>query len=239
MRHSRLSEIDLAEALNIPPGPALEAAMREYNAGGGFWSYDPARASTSDILGASPPLFDVTPVPWPQLSDQIRAACKHSDVQIEANLEVSKLLFDAVRDRKWSATKESMGHLSIGFDEGVRYWNDVILFDNNGPFIPFFDHRRRSKLENTEVRHIVFSLQHIGVRERYPDLCEVRLAIIRFPPTRSSRRLEVYFHDGSELLSYEDLDSRVRVVYETWARVSDDRTNARRASGGGSTPLGF
>ena len=32
MRLARLSEIDLAKAMNVTPGPALEAAMRNYNA---------------------------------------------------------------------------------------------------------------------------------------------------------------------------------------------------------------
>jgi len=54
------------------------------------------------------------------------------------------------------------------------------------------------------------------------------------------RTLTVYFHDGSNLLAYEDLDARVRTVYATWARVSNARASTRRAAGGGgSTPLGF
>jgi len=48
------------------------------------------------------------------------------------------------------------------------------------------------------------------------------------------------FHDEAELLSYEELLSRVRNVYETWARVSEERTNETRRTGtGGPTPLGF
>jgi hypothetical protein len=56
MQVSRLSEIDLAKAMSVAPGPALEAEMQYYNAGGGAWSYDPTLSSTSDLVGAHAPL---------------------------------------------------------------------------------------------------------------------------------------------------------------------------------------
>ena len=132
-----------------------------------------------------------------------------------------------------------MNRLSIGFGESVRFWCDVVLADEDGPFIPFFDHRRGGGLTSPAVRRIVFSMQNIGVRERNPDLAGARLAIVRFPVSGDTRKLAAHFHDGGELLAYEDLDARVRVVYETWVRVSEDRTTARRAGGGGATPFGF
>lgn len=241
MKHARLSEIDLAKALTIPPGPALDAAMRNYNAGGGPWSYDPTRASTSDLVGARAPLIDLVPeVPWSRLERQIRALCKRGQDQIRSNVEVSKILFEAVRDRGWSAAQEPMGRLSVGFGESVRFWSDVVIADADGPFIPFFDHRRRGGLSSAAARHVVFSMQHIGVRERNPDLADARLAIIRFPTDGTARTMQVYFHKGEELLPYEELDLRVRSVFETWARVSDERIIAKRAAhGGGSTPFGF
>lgn len=241
MQVSRLSEIDLAKAMSVAPGPALEAEMRYYNAGGGAWSYDPTRSSTSDLVGAYAPLVGaMSPVPWLKLSGQISSACNRGQRQIDANIQVSKLLFEAARDRGWSAVQEPMGRLSVGFGESVRYWCDVVLADESGPFIPFFDHRRGGGLTSAAVRHIVFSMQHIGVRERHPDLNDVRLAVVRFPVAGDTRTMKVHFHDGAELLSYEELDARVRIVYETWARVSDDRAAKRRSSGGGgSTPFGF
>ena len=240
MRLNRLSEIDLAKAMNVTPGPALEAAMRNYNAGGGSWSYQPTRDSTADIVAARSLLLGpLKPVEWPQLDRQITAACNRGRPQIEANRQVSKVLFDVARDGDWSAVLEPMGRLSVGFGESVRYWSDFVLADTNGPFIPFFDHRRDGGLSNPDVRHIVFSMQHIGVRERNPDLRDARLAVIRFPVSGSERSLSIHFQDDRELLSYEELDARVRAVYAAWAKVSEERTaGARRASGGG-TPFGF
>src|ERR1700722_1280987 len=200
MYHSRLSEIDLAKAMSVPPGPALEAEMRYYNAGGGAWSYDPTRTSISDLLEARTPLVGpLSPVPWSRLEQQIRSACKRGQEQSDSNLQASKLLFDAARKRGWTAVQEPMGFLSVGFGESVRYWTDVVIADADGPFIPFFDHRRSGGLTKPAARHIVFSMQHIGVRERNPDLSEARLAVVRFPISGDTRRVHVYFHDGSDL----------------------------------------
>jgi hypothetical protein len=240
MNPSRLSEIDLAKAMSVPPGPALDAEMRRYNAGGGSWSYQPTRESTADILAARCPLIGaIAPVEWPSLARQITAACNRGRAQIDSNLEVSKILFDVARREGWSAVQEPMGRMSIGFGDSVRYWSDVVLADAAGPFIPFFDHRRGGGLTNPNVRRIVFSMQHIGVRERNPDLSDVRLAIVRFPISGETRTMSIHIHDGSDLLAYEELDSRVRAVYETWARVSEGRTALRRSGGGGRTPFGF
>jgi hypothetical protein len=237
---SRLSEIDLAKAMSLPEGPVLEAAMRSYNTGGGAWSYDPTRASTSDLVGAHTPLVGpLPPVAWTDLEGQIGAACTRGRDQEASNLQVSKLLFDHARQSAWSAVQVPMGRLSVGFGETVRYWSDVVIEDANGPFIPFFDHRRGGGLTSPLVRHIVYSMQFIGVQERNPDLTEFRLAVVRFPASGDKRRVQLNFHDGSELLSYEELDRRVRAVYATWAQVSDERTKKRRASGGGFTPFGF
>jgi hypothetical protein len=241
MQHSRLSEIDLARAMNVIPGPALEAEMRDYNSGGGAWSYEPTRSSTSDLVGASSPLLgQVSPVPWPYVAKQIQAACNRGQRQVDANTQVSKILFESARNLGWSAVREPMGRLSIGFGESARYWCDLVLADADGPFIPFFDHRRNGGLMSDAVRHIVFSMQHIGVRERNPDLNDARLAVVRFPVVGDARKIKVDFHDGSDLLSFEELDARVRTVYETWARVSDERITKRRASGSsGPNPFGF
>ena len=237
---SRLSETDLARAMNVPPGPALDAEMRRYNAGGGSWSYQPTRESTADILAARCPLIgEIAAVDWPSLVRQITAACNRGRAQIDSNLQVSKILFDMARREDWSAVQEPMGRLSIGFGDSVRYWSDVVLADADGPFIPFFDHRRSGGLTNPHVRRIVFSMQHIGVRERNPDLSKARLAIIRFPVSGPERGLSVHFHEEGELLPYEELDGRVRSVYATWAKVSEELTAGARRARGGGTPFGF
>ena len=240
MSYSRLSEIDLARALSVHPGPSLEAAMRGYNAGGGSWSYGPTRGSTADLLAAQPPMVEVPAPDWQKLAKQISGACTRGRDQVTANLEVSQVLFDHAGSHGWRTVQEPMGSLSVGFGDSVRYWSDVVIADENGPFIPFFDHRRAGGIANAAIRRVVFSMQNIGVRERNPDLADARLAVVRFPVSRERRTLTVQFSDGRDLMSYEELDAGVRTVYETWARISNDRSKQRQASGGGgSTPFGF
>jgi hypothetical protein len=241
MKTRRLSEIDLARFACLPAGEQLEHALRLYNSGGGAWSYNPVRESTADILAARTLLLgEPPPVSWPKIARQIERACTKGEDQVEANVQVGKVLFDESRCLGWSAAKVHMGGLPIGIGESVRYWSDVVIEDGDGPFIPFFDHRRALGVANASIRQIVCSMQHLWIRERNPDLMDARLAVVRFPGDRGERGIHLNFHNDADLLSYEELDSRVRIVYETWARVSDERVRETRRSGsGGTTPFGF
>jgi hypothetical protein len=217
----------------------LVQALRAYNAGGGSWSYDPVRASTSDILGAITPLLGaLPPLTWEQIKRQIIAASRRGQVQAKANTLVGNVLFNAARQYKWSAVKFPMGQLPVGIGETVRYWSDVVVEDNDGLLIPFFDHRREHGIVSAASRQIVFSMQHLWVRERHPDLAQARLAIIRFPSLGDARGIRVEFHNEADLLLYDVLNARVRNVYETWARVSAEKAEEARNTGtGGSGDL--
>ena len=244
MKTRRLSEIDLARFAALPVGETLERVLRAYNAGGGGWSYEPVRHSTADVLDARTPLLGPSAsVPWPTIAVQLARACNRGKDQVKANVEVGKVLFDAARRMGWSAAKVEMGRLPIGFGETVRYWSDVVIEDGDGLFIPFFDHRRAGGVANASVRQVVFSMQHLWVRERNPDLTDARLAVVRFlldNNDEDGRSIRVDFHDEAELLAYEVLDARVRTVYETWARVSEEKVRGpRRTSTGGGNPFGF
>jgi hypothetical protein len=106
--------------------------------------------------------------------------------------------------------------------------------------IPFFDHRRSGGIANANVRRIVFSMQHVGVRERNPDLFDVGLAVVTFPSHGEERTMRIDVHNGEALLSYEELNDRVRTVYATWARVCEERSHAVRRTGTDDrTPFGF
>jgi hypothetical protein len=234
MKTRRLSEIDLSRLAALTDQSMLEQALRAYNAGGGAWSYDPVRASTPDILGAVTPLLGaLPPLPWPKIKRQIEAASKRGEAQAKANTLVGKVLFDAVRAEGWSAANFPMGRLPIGIGETVRYWSDVVLEDKDGLVVPFIDHRREHGVANASIRQIVFSMQHLWVRERHPDLADARLAIIQFPSAGPSRSIRMECHRDIDLLSYDALDSRVRNVYETWARVSVERARDGRKTGTG------
>ena len=241
MKMRRLPEIDLARFAAAPPGPKLEHELRHFNAGGGFWSYDPTRQSTADILWAQTPLLGPVPCPtWEQISSQVTRACNKGPDQTSANLGVSKTLFDTARAADWLSARFDMGRLSIGFAGSVSYWSDVVVQDESGIFIPFFDHRRSNGIANPDARRIVFSMQHFWIRDRYPDLAAARLAVVRFPNHGQERSIRIDFHNDAELLSYDELSTRIRVVYETWGRVSDERARDKRGTGtGGPNPFGF
>ncbi len=121
--------------------------------------------------------------------------------------------------------------LPISIGDTVRYWSDVLVADEDGPFIPFFDHRREHGIVNWSMRQNVFSMQHLWVRERQPDIMDARLAVIQFPSEKDSRSIRIEFLTESDLLSYEELDSRIRTVYETWAHVSADKGSRSPSNG--------
>lgn len=224
MKIRRLSEIDLAKFVALPAGPKLENALRSYNAGGGSWSYEPVRASTSDVLGVATPLYGAVATPSLEIiEEQIRRACRRGEVQIKSNTEVARLLYHFSRNADWKSVAFIMRRMPIGFSESVRFWSDIVVSDENGLFIPFFDHRRAGGLSSNAARQIVFSMQHHWLRERHPDLDSARLAIVRFPCSRDHRSIQIDFHTEDELLTFEELDARVRTVYETWSRVSSER----------------
>ena len=240
MKIRRLSEIDLARLAAIPAGPQLDQALRNYNTGGGSWSYGPVRSSTSDILAAQTPLHGELPrVPWEKIKRQIETACTKGDAQTKSNIQVGRVLFDEARKSNWTAAKYSMGNMPVGIGETVRYWSDVLLADEQGLLIPFFDHRRANGISSPVVRQVVFSMQHIWVRDRNPDLADARLAIVRFPVSGATRRVRIDFANDEELLSYEELNTRVRIVYESWARVSEERVREARKTGTDGNPFGF
>ena len=241
MTTRRLSEIDLARFAAIPAGEQLEQALRKHKAGFGPWSYGPVRQSTADILAARTPLLGKSlDVPWLNIAAQIEQACSKGADQVEANLEVGKILYEATRRLGWITVQIEMGRLPIGQGQSVRYWTDTVIDDGDGPFIPFLDHRRNGGITNASNRQIVFSMQNLWIRERNPDLMDSRLAVIKFPCWKDERTIDIEFHDDAELLRYEELDARVCTVYETWARVSAERVRETRRTGtDGTTPFGF
>lgn len=244
MKIPRLPEIDLARYAAVAKPETLrrlESELRHFNSGGGGWSYGPNRQSVSDILGARTELLgDTPPVSMDRILRQVKAACTKGESQEVSNLEVAKVLYEYAREHGWSSVNVRMGELSLGVGGSVRYWSDVVTNSVGGLFIPFFDHRLAGGINNSAARQIVFSMQNVGVRERNPDLMDARLAVIRFVGVRGERYLTIDFHKEEELLSYEELNSRVQLVYETWARVSEERaTVIRRTGTGGSNPFEF
>lgn len=241
MRIRRLSEIDLARFCAVEGDEDLRQKLRLYNLGGGPWSYDPVRKSTADILAARTPMFDtMAEATWDKLAPQISAACTRGKAQASANLLVGKTLFDHRKVYGWDAVKFEMGSLPLGFGETARYWSDILIDDGNGPIIAYFDHRRTGGITKDRHRQIVFSMQNVWIRERYLDLSDARLAVIRFPSNKDLRSVDIRLHKELDLLPYEDLDAAVKRVYLLWAEVSREREDDIRKSGTSrSNPMGF
>ncbi|MBA3810223.1 MAG: hypothetical protein H0X27_00990 [Caulobacteraceae bacterium] len=234
MKIRRLSEIDLARFSALNSEKMLERALMAYEAGGGSWSYEPVRSSTADLLNAVTPLFDdMAPVTWPSVKRQMERACTHGDVQRESNVGVGKVLFDTARLHGWKAVKVEMGRMPIGLNETVRFWADVVVDDGEGPFIPFFDHRRDHGLAALEARRVALSMQDAWIRARHPDLSDARLAIVHFPPAGDDRSIVLDFNEGVSLMTYEELNGRVRNIYEKWAEVSQVKMEKKRSTGTG------
>jgi len=239
MKIRRLSEIDLARFAAHRSQEILEHALRAYNTGGGTWSYDPVRASTSDILGAATPLpLMLPPPPWAKIKRQIEASSRRGAQQASANCTVGKVLYDYARDNDWKAVKFPMGRMPIGSGESVQFWCDVVLEDKDGIFIPFFDHRRANGISNSSNSQIVYSIQNMWARERFPDLSGARLAIIRFPSQGDDRSIRIDFHTEKCLLEFDEIDQRVRNVYETWRRISEEKSREYRKTGTDSDLFG-
>ena len=220
MKMRRFSELDLARFVTLTPDTAiLEAALKRYDAEGGSWPYEPVRKSVPDILGATTPLYGpLEPVSWGNIEATIRNACRYGEPQTSSCIEVGLALFEEANRRGWKTVQVPMGRMPIGADESVRYWLDLVVADADYSFIPYIDSRRAMGVTNAAIQRVIFSMQHTWVRERNPDLAGSRLAIIRFSK-KSPRKMSVVFHNGSDLLSFEELDSRVRAVYEAWDRV--------------------
>ncbi|MCS6626423.1 hypothetical protein N0B44_26225 [Roseibacterium beibuensis] len=240
MTISRLSEIDLARFCAVEDDDMLRHDLRRYNLGGGSWSYDPVRRSKADLLAARVPALGPLPEPtWLQLQKQIIAVCHRGPAQAAANCLVGKTLFDYRSEHRWDAVKLDMGFIPLGFGESVRYWSDVVVDDGKGPLVAFFDHRREGGVHTPGHRRIVNSMQHVWIRERHLDLASARLAVIRFPSQKVGRSIDIQFHEDADLLDYDALDAAVKRVYRLWAEVSRERSEAKKAGSGGTTPLGF
>jgi hypothetical protein len=239
MKTRRLPDTDLAIFASLDEGEPLERALRAFKAGGGAWSYDPVKQSSGDILAAKAPLYEpAAPIAWSKIRRQISRACLKGAKQLESNVQVGKILYDSGQSMHWSAVSLPMGHLPTGVGGGVRYWHDIVIIADGQAIIPFFDFRRGRGVANPGIRKIVFSMQNIWVRDRHADLANARLAVFRFPTIGEERYLKIHLHDDGDLLSFEELDRRVRVVYETWSRICVERT-ASPGAPKTATPFGF
>ena len=229
----RLSEIDLARFC-AKDDPALEQALKGYGSGGGSWSYGPTRARTGDLVAARTPLLGEMPrVPWANLKAAIGKACTRGAEQKQANVGVSKTLYDESQLKGWDAVALDFGAMPIGLGESVTYWSNVVVDDGEGPFVFFPDHRRGQGLEQARARTFVYSMQNVWLRSRFPDLHDVRLAVMRFPVVDDFRSVRLHFASAEELLGYEELDAQVRHVYSLWGQVFEERSKRRRTGTGG------
>ena len=233
MKLRPLPGIDLARIAPLPT-EQKRIALRSFKAGGGSWSYDPARAQTFNLFNPENPL-GISPA-HPTLAQIIRDVekrCK-SENQRKACVEVTRLLHRWVEANVPRSIERHIPSMSIGAAGALRYWGNFAAVIDGRAVFPYFDHRRSNGLTML-ARRFVFSMMHEQIRVADPDFENASLLIMRFPQTKDQPRSMIpYFDDGVDLFDLYDLQAMVEETYRLWAEILEERAAEppKKAAGG-------
>jgi hypothetical protein len=189
----------------------------------------------------APLVDDIRRTPIAAIERRIERACrgKSAATQQQSNVELARLLRSHVEAEAWLTANYEMGPRSVGQGQPLRLWAEVVCQDNDGLFIPAFDERRRGGLSNPSARQFLHSAQHHAVVARDLDLAGSRYALIQFPVLGQTRSVRVTFYEG-ELLSFEEVECRVQLIYRLWGEIYEERVEDERRTGTGKpNPFGF
>lgn len=239
---SRLPETDLAR-IATKPREVQRKMLEPFNKS--FvprFSYHPLRSYFPDIFNFQPPIFEAKATSpekrekatsWEKVEKLLASKCKKG-CELENNLQVAKPLHD------WAIQKNIE---SRDFDppltrDKLCYWNKILLIDDGRPYVPFVDPRRKLKRLDENGRRFVFSLMHVYIRVVNPDYLSLRLMILQFDDTGSSRPLELYTDEGVKLFSDNELESMVSFTYGLWQEIQKGHEEReRRVAGTSRGPL--
>lgn len=241
MKLRRLQEIDLARVAVLSRSEKRRA-LEAYNAGGGGWSYDPARAEVfnvfnpEDALGlrAAQPSLD-------QIIEEIRKTSYLAE-QAESCIEVTELLWEWSRQHVARSVEQPIPSMPIGAFGAVRYWSNFVSLVWERPTFFYFDHRRARGLTKS-ARRFVMSMMNEHIRMTYPQFAEARLIVMRFPQDAgedASRYVDFNDERGVEFYDLETLQGMIAETYEVWSSVLEARqaesaqgkSKKKKASGG-------
>lgn len=230
MKNSRLPETDLARFASLENEVDQEAALQKFSDGSPRWSYSPVRDSECGIFEAATPMFpNVTGTSFEQVAAIIRKKCTKGLVQEESNLEVAKLLNEFKVSNNLKTSTFNFEPMPICHGHSVNYSSNVVFENANGLFVVFIDFRRSAGISEYKSRKFVHSMQKVLINQRYPDLENARLGIIRLPQlpkTKSDnekRFVELKFHNTDDLFSYDELNRKLEKTYNLWEKINQKR----------------
>lgn len=228
MKVPRLNETDLARFAVMNP-ERREAALKRHKSGFAPYSLEPARSQFAEIMNCVGDLLSPIPVAKTKLETieaSILRKCTKDDAKAN-NLEVVRLLFEHFQQLEQPSRKFHFPTLKIGSDHFAKYWLDFFSIEDGRPTAIFVD-PRGSKGLSPEARRLVFSMQHIGIRQFNPDFENARLNIIQLARSGEKRSLRLYSSENIELMPYEEALRLVAETYEIWADINSDRERVRR-----------
>lgn len=233
MKLRPLPGIDLARIAPLSTAQKI-SALRAFKAGGGGWSYDPARVQTFNVFNPENPL-GISPAhpSLEQIVREVKKGCKTAE-QETACIEVTKLLFEWVQAHVPRSIERPTPSMSLGSIGAIRYWGNFAAIMDGRPTFPFFDHRRANGLTKI-ARRFVFSMMHEQIRVVDPDFEDASLLIVRFPqPKGSKRSINLEFDSGVELFDLYTLQEMVEETYRLWLEILEGRAAEppKKAAGG-------
>ena len=239
MKIRPLPEIDLARIATLPFDQQRKQ-LEQIIDGHPPFSYNPLRAGFADIFNIQPALFGaVEPTDWSVVAEIVGKKCK-SDDEAVANLRVAKGLHHFTTENRTFGRAKEFFPMTVSVGRKVIYWLPMVLAIEGRPLIPFIDPRRSRRLTQ-EARRFVFSMMHERIRAADPDYADVRFGIFQFgDPEEDVRSPKLHADTYVSLFSLGELESMIRVTYELWREVCEEREAvARRKADGTRGPLGI
>ena len=232
MKLRRIPEIDLAR-FATKGEKEQKSALRSYDAGGGGWSYDPARSQCFNIFNPTTRLgLEVARPSIEKILQEVTKACR-DEAQKQSCVEVTRLLWEWVQSEAGKAIERPIPSMALGSIGAVRYWGNFAVQYNGRPHFVFFDHRRSNGLTGT-ARQFAFSMMREQLIATDIEFADAGLLILQFPqPKKSDRIIRAYTDEGMELFDLYTLQDMVANTYRIWAEVLEEkrRTDTRRAAG--------
>jgi hypothetical protein len=228
----RLPEIDLARISPLPKDQQRKH-LEQIRYGRPPLSYGPFRSCFHDILNVRPEMFGpVSVTDWRVIDTLLRRKCC-SEQERDANIYVARGLHEFARETKMLGRAEEFFPLAMGVAPPVTYWLPMVLSFEGCQLVPFIDPRRSRGLTHAG-RRFALSMMHERIRAADPEYEAVRLAIFQFKDVNEDRRnLVIHTDESIQLFSFDEMEAMVRVTYELWREVWEEREmEMRRKSTG-------
>ncbi len=237
MKIRPLPDTDLARIAVLAPS-LRHKALEQIRYGRPPFSYRPVRGCHLDIFNVHTEMFGpVGPTPWDVIEGRLRKTCRSGE-ELTANLQVARGLHNFAENTNIIGRSQEFFPLAMSAMHKVKYWLPMVLVIDERPIVPFIDPRRSRGLTRAG-RRFVFSVMHERIRVADPDFASVQFGIIQFENSDGDRRAPIiHMDEGTELLSFDEMERMVAETYDLWREVCEQRiAEARRDETGTSGPL--